>query len=118
LRIGRGCRRNQPGLTLRPAATGLIQSTNAQIAAIEVAADRLDNGGIGLFMRGGMGGKMPSQWATTLSPLAIVALVILIGASIYLWRLGYVRSRAAWITLIVIAGVLVYAGFFALQPPT
>jgi hypothetical protein len=71
-------------------------------------------------MRGGGGfsGKGESQWSTTLSPLAIVALVILIGASAYLWHRGYLRSRAALITLAAIAAVLIYTGFFALQPPT
>lgn len=67
---------------------------------------------------GGFPGRSESHWSTTLSPLAIVALVILIGASAYLWHRGYLRSRAALITLVAIAAVLVYAGFFALQPPT
>ena len=53
-----------------------------------------------------------------MSPLAIVALVIVIGASAYLWYKGYMRSRAALITLAVVVGVLIYVGFFALQPPT
>jgi hypothetical protein len=69
-------------------------------------------------MRGGFPGRTESHWSATLSPLAIVALVILIGASAYLWYRGYLRSRAAMITLLAIAAVLIYAGFFALQPPT
>jgi ABC-type siderophore export system fused ATPase/permease subunit len=60
----------------------------------------------------------PSQWTATLSPLAIVALVIIIGAAAYLWYMGYMRSRAALITLVGIVAVLIYLGFFAMQPPT
>ena len=59
-----------------------------------------------------------SPWTATLSPLAIVALVIVLGASAYLWYMGYVRSRAALIVLAGIVVVLVYLGFFAMMPPT
>lgn len=69
-------------------------------------------------MRGGPSGGLSSQWSGTLPPLAIVLLVILAGASIYLWRGHYLRSRAALIVIVAIAAVLVYVGFFALQPPT
>lgn len=64
------------------------------------------------------GASGPSPWTATLSPLAIVALVLIVGAAAYLWRMGYVRSRAALITLAAIIGALVYLGFFAMQPPT
>lgn len=56
--------------------------------------------------------------AQTGQPLAIVAAVIIIGASIYLWYLGYMRSRAALLTLALVIGVLVYFGFFYGYPPT
>ena len=59
-----------------------------------------------------------SPWTATLSPLAIVALVIILGAAAYLWYQGYMRSRAALIVLAAIVAVLVYAGFFAMRPPT
>jgi ABC-type transport system involved in cytochrome c biogenesis permease subunit len=59
-----------------------------------------------------------SPWAATLSPLAIVALVIVLGAAAYLWYQGYMRSRAALIVLAGIVVVLVYLGFFAMRPPT
>jgi hypothetical protein len=52
-----------------------------------------------------------------MSPLAIVALVLVLGAAIYLWRMRYLRSRAALIVLVAIIGALVYLGFFAMQPP-
>lgn len=67
-------------------------------------------------MKGQIGGS--SAFAESASPLAIVALVLILGAAFYLWRLGYVRSRAALIVLLAIAGVLIYLGFFAMQPPT
>jgi hypothetical protein len=47
-----------------------------------------------------------------------VALVLILGASIYLWRMRYLRSRAALITLAAIVGALIYVGFFAMLPPT
>lgn len=64
------------------------------------------------------GASGPSQWSSTMSPLAIVVLVIVLGAAGYLWYSGYMRSRAALIMLAGIVGVLVYLGFFAMQPPT
>lgn len=64
------------------------------------------------------GATGPSQWTATLSPLAIVALVIVLGASAYLWYMGYMRSRAALIVVAGIVLVLVYLGFFAMRPPT
>jgi hypothetical protein len=64
------------------------------------------------------GATGPSQWTATLSPLAIVILVIVLGAAGYLWYSGYLRSRAALITLAGIVGVLIYLGFFAMMPPT
>jgi hypothetical protein len=63
-------------------------------------------------------GGGPSQLTTTASPMAIVALVILLGACAYLWRIGYMRSRAALITVAAVCGVLIYIGFFAMRPPT
>ena len=59
-----------------------------------------------------------SPWTATLSPLAIVALVIVVGASVYLWYMGYMRSRAALIVVAAIVVVLIYLGFFAMRPPT
>lgn len=68
-------------------------------------------------MKGQVGGA-PSQLSATMSPLAIVALVLVLGASIYLWRMRYLRSRAAMIVIAAICAVLIYLGFFAMQPPT
>ena len=64
------------------------------------------------------GGAADSSFAQTLSPLAIVLLVLIIGASIYLWRQHYLRSRAALVTIGAIVVVLIYLGFFAMRPPT
>lgn len=69
-------------------------------------------------MRGSAGGGGASQWDATVSPLAIVALVLIIGGGAYLWSAGYLRSRAALIVLAAIVGLLIYLGFFAMQPPT
>lgn len=50
------------------------------------------------------------------SPLAIVALVLVLGAAVYLWRMRYLRSRAALIVLAAVVAVLAYIGFFTSQP--
>lgn len=67
-------------------------------------------------MKSQIGGS--SAFSESASPLAIVALVLILGAAFYLWRMGYIRSRAALIVLLAIVGVLVWLGFFAMQPPT
>ena len=66
------------------------------------------------------GGSRSAEGALsqTGQPLAIVAAVIILGASIYLWYLGYLRSRAALIALAFIIGILIYVGFFYGYPPT
>jgi hypothetical protein len=54
-------------------------------------------------------------WSPTIQPLAIVLFVLLLGACVYLWWAGYLRSRAA---MIVLAGAILalgYLGFFT-QP--
>jgi hypothetical protein len=51
--------------------------------------------------------------ATLGQPLAIVMMVLILGSSAYMWRQGYLRSRAAVITLIGVVAILVYFGFFA-----
>ncbi|HEX5239023.1 MAG TPA: hypothetical protein VFW39_11255 [Sphingomicrobium sp.] len=66
----------------------------------------------------GGGASGSSTFAQTISPLAIVLLVLVIGASIYLWRKHYLQSRAALITIAAVAVVLIYLGFFAMRPPT
>jgi hypothetical protein len=66
----------------------------------------------------GGGANASSTFAQTVSPLAIVGLVLVIGASIYLWRQRYLHSRAALITIGAVVAVLIYFGFFAMQPPT
>lgn len=66
----------------------------------------------------GGGANSSSSFAQTISPLAIVLLVLIIGASIYMWYQGFLRSRAAMVTIAAIVVVLVYLGFFAMRPPT
>jgi hypothetical protein len=64
-------------------------------------------------MRGGSPVGSTSGVATLGQPLAIVLTVMILGASAYMWRQGYLRSRAALITLVGVVGILVYFGFFA-----
>ena len=66
----------------------------------------------------GGGASSSSTFAQTLSPLAIVLLVLVVGASIYLWHQHYLRSRAALVTIGAIVVVLIYLGFFAMPTPT
>lgn len=53
--------------------------------------------------------------AGSTQPLAIVLTVLLLGASFYLCRMGYLRSRAALIALAAVFAALIYVGFFS-QP--
>ena len=66
----------------------------------------------------GGGASGSSSLSQSLSPLAIVLLVLVVGASIYLWRKHYLQSRAALVTIAAIVVVLIYLGFFAMRPPT
>lgn len=43
-------------------------------------------------------------------PVAIVLMVLILGASVYMWQLGYLRSRAG---LLTIGGILVMLGLLA-----
>jgi ABC-type siderophore export system fused ATPase/permease subunit len=51
--------------------------------------------------------------STLAQPLAIVLMVLILGSSAYLWRQGYLRGRAALITLVGVVIILIYFGFFA-----
>lgn len=66
----------------------------------------------------GGGANGLTSWSQTMSPLAIVMLVLVLGASFYLWRQGYLRSRAGLITIVAVVIILIYLGFFANRPPT
>lgn len=46
---------------------------------------------------------------------AIVLLVLILGASVYLWRMRYLRSRAAMIAVALVVLALIY---FAVKTPT
>ena len=39
---------------------------------------------------------------------AIIVMVLIIGASIYMWRKGMLRSRAALVTIVGILAALIY----------
>lgn len=60
---------------------------------------------------GGAGG----DWSTTMQPLSVVLIVLIVGACYYLWRQRYMRSRAAWIVVAATIAFLIYLGFFT-QP--
>lgn len=63
-----------------------------------------------------MKGSAPGAASSVMTlgqPLAIVMMVLILGSSAYLWRQGYLRSRAALITLIGVIAILTYFGFFA-----
>jgi hypothetical protein len=57
---------------------------------------------------------MGSDGASVVSqPIAIVLIVLILGASIFLWTRGQLRSRAAMLTVAGIIAVLVYFAFWA-----
>jgi hypothetical protein len=43
-------------------------------------------------------------------PTAVVLIVLILGATIYMWRRGHMRSRAG---LVTIAGILLFLAYFA-----
>ena len=49
-----------------------------------------------------------TNWSSIGQPMAIVLVVLIIGASIYLWRMRYLRSRAAMITIAMTVLALIY----------
>lgn len=49
----------------------------------------------------GVGGSMTQ-------PAAIVLIVLILGASFYLWRMHYLRSRAALVTILAVIIALVF----------
>jgi uncharacterized protein HemX len=54
-----------------------------------------------------MGGAVIGQ------PVAIVLIVLILGACIYMWTQGQMRSRAGLLTIAGILAVLVYLAFWA-----
>ena len=46
-------------------------------------------------------------------PIAVVLIVLIVGATIYMWQRGQMRSRAALVTIAGILLFLVYFTFFA-----
>ena len=58
-----------------------------------------------------------SDWSQNAQSVSIVLILLIIGGSIYLWREGYLHSRAALVTVAGILLFLVYLGFFAFPPP-
>lgn len=58
-----------------------------------------------------------TDWSQNAQSVSIVLILLIIGASIYLWREGYLRSRAGLVTVAGILLFLVYLGFFAFPSP-
>jgi len=46
-------------------------------------------------------------------PIAIVLIFLILGATIFMWRRGQMRSRAGLLTIAGILAFLVYFAFFA-----
>jgi hypothetical protein len=46
-------------------------------------------------------------------PIAVVLMVLILGASIYIWTRGQLRSRAAMLAIAGILAVLAYFAFWA-----
>lgn len=67
-------------------------------------------------MRRGAPAAEGTDWAQNAQSISIVLILLIIGACIYLWREGYLRSRAGLVTIAFILGFLVYVGFFAFPP--
>ena len=55
-------------------------------------------------------GESASNSAGLASPTIIVALVILLGATLYLWRARYIRPTTAYATLAILGLALILIG--------
>jgi hypothetical protein len=51
------------------------------------------------------------------TPAIVVALVLLLGATIYLWRARYIRRRTAYVTMAVLVLALVLVGVWMYRNP-
>ena len=65
-------------------------------------------------MKGDKGGASSAALA---SPAAVVVLVLLLGATIYLWRARYIRSRTAYVTMALLAIALAGMIFWQYHHP-
>ena len=63
--------------------------------------------------------KAPTSEAATSpgisSPMIVVVLVVMLGATIFLWRSHYMRRRTAYVTMSVLVLALVVVGIFMNQ---
>ena len=66
----------------------------------------------------GIGGEATSALAQVGETAAVVLAVLIVGATFYMWRHHYVRSRAALIAIAALVLFLLYLGFFAGGSPT
>ena len=51
-------------------------------------------------------------------PALIVILVLVLGATIYLWRARYIRRQTAYVTMLALAAALVALGLWMYWYPT
>jgi hypothetical protein len=56
------------------------------------------------------GSSVGSATASLSAPAVVVVLVLLLGATIYLWRARYMRRRTAYVTMGVLAVALILFG--------
>lgn len=59
-------------------------------------------------MKGSKGGGAIASSGSLATPAIVVLLVLILGATIYLWRARYIRRRTAYVLMVVI--VLALAG--------
>ena len=64
-------------------------------------------------MKGSRGGGESASATLIGQPIAIVLIVLILGATIYLWRQGQMRSRAGLLTVAGLIALLAYFAFFA-----
>ena len=65
--------------------------------------------------KGGGGGAATS--ASLGLPAVVVILVLMLGATVYLWRARYIRRQTAYILMLVLAlGLLVYGAWLYQHP--
>ena len=68
-------------------------------------------------MRRGAVAEQGTAWSQNSQAISVVLILLILGGSVYLWREGYLRSRAGLLTVAGILAFLVYLGFFAFPTP-
>lgn len=69
------------------------------------------------MMKGPKGGGAVASSGSLATPAIIVLLVLILGATIYLWRARYIRRRTAYVLMLVLVLALIGLGAWMYTNP-